>query len=121
MDIEDLNLEQLINDVLEQGGRQLSLAAREGYEKVGRGAVRLRFDMSPSENGQKVSVDAKLIGYQEMDEILEMDLGEEVDDLLTGYDPDEEAVAIFTVSAGQTGYFKFTLADPSTDGTVPGG
>lgn len=120
MDIEDLDLEQLINDVLEQGGRQLSVAAREGYEKVGRGAVRLRFNMSPSQNGKRMSVDAKLMGYQEMDEILQMDLGEEVDELLTGYDPEQEAVAIFTVSAGQTGYFKFTLADPSGNGPVQG-
>lgn len=116
MNIEDLDLEQIINDVLKEGGTQLSRAAREGYEQVGRGAVRLRFEMSPRKNGEKVSVDAKLMGYQEMDEILKMDLGEKVDELLTDYDPAQEAVAIFTVSAGKTGYFKFTLADPSAGG-----
>lgn len=110
MDLDRLNLEDIVNDVLEQAGDTLSETAREGYEELGRGVVRLRFDFTPVEESDKMRMDAKLLGYQEQEEVRKAELGEEVDELLASYDPDNEGVALFTVAEGETGYFQFTLA-----------
>lgn len=110
MNLDQLNLEEIVNDVLEQAGDTLSRTARDGYEEVGRGVVRLRFDFTPVEDADKMRMDAKLLGYQEEEQVHQADLGDEVDELVSSYDPETEGVALFTVAEGQTGYFQFTLA-----------
>lgn len=109
--LDQLNLKKIVTDVLEQAGETLSRTARDGYEEVGRGAVRMRFDFMPVEDAEnKTRMDAKLLGYQAAEDVLNAGLGDEVDELIDSYDPDIEGIALFTVSEGETGYFQFTLA-----------
>lgn len=111
MNLNDLNLKKIVTDVLEQAGETLSRTARDGYEEVGRGAVRMRFDFEPVGDAEnKTRMDAKLLGYQAREDVLNAQLGDEVEHLLENYDPHVEGLAIFTVSEGETGYFQFTLA-----------